>query len=98
MQRQWRRRSSFEFSSRVERREYNIGMARAPEPSLEKKRLRREMIARRDAMPAAERDRLALSLARHLTAVAQYPSPRTGLATMNIGRQFSTRHFIDPAP
>jgi 5,10-methenyltetrahydrofolate synthetase len=81
----------------MERREYNIGMARAPEPSLEKKRLRREMIARRDAMPAAERDRLALSMARHVTALAEYRSARTVLATMSIGSEFSTRHFIDRA-
>ena len=72
-------------------------MARAPEPSQEKKRLRREMIARRDAMPAADRERLAASMARHVAALAEYRSARTVLTTMSIGSEFSTRHFIDRA-
>jgi 5-formyltetrahydrofolate cyclo-ligase len=72
-------------------------MSRVPEPSQEKKRLRREMIARRDAMPAAERERLAASMARHVAARAEYRSARTVLATMSIGSEFSTRHFIDRA-
>lgn len=72
-------------------------MARVPEPSQEKKRLRREMIARRDAMPAAERERFAASIARRVGALAQYRSARTVLATMSIGSEFSTRHFIDRA-
>jgi 5-formyltetrahydrofolate cyclo-ligase len=72
-------------------------MAHAPAASEEKKRLRREMIARRDAMPAAERERLAASMARHVTALAEYRSARTVLATMSIGSEFSTRHFIDRA-
>ena len=72
-------------------------MARAPEPSQEKKRLRREMIARRDAMPAAERERLAASMARHVASLPEYRSARTVLATMSIGSEFSTRHFLDRA-
>ena len=72
-------------------------MARAPEASQEKKRLRREMIARRDAMPAAERERLAASMARQVTALAEYRSARTVLATMSIGSEFTTRHFLDRA-
>src|SRR5258708_37923993 len=87
------------------RREYRIGAReatriagmRAPEPSLEKKRLHREMIARRDAMPAAERERLAATMARHVAALPEYRSARTVLATMSIGSEFSTRHFIDRA-
>jgi 5,10-methenyltetrahydrofolate synthetase len=72
-------------------------MASSAEPSEEKKRLRREMIARRDAMPAAERERLAASMARHVTALSEYRSARTVLATMSIGSEFTTRHFLDRA-
>lgn len=72
-------------------------MANAPEASQEKKRLRREMIARRDAMPAAERERLAASMARHVTALSEYRSARSVLATMSIGSEFSTRHFLERA-
>lgn len=72
-------------------------MARAPEPSEEKKRLRREMIARRDAMPAAERERLAASMARHVAALQEYRSARTVLATMSIGSEWSTRPFLERA-
>ena len=72
-------------------------MATSTEPSEEKKRLRREMIARRDAMPAPERERLAASMARHVTALPEYRSARTVLATMSIGSEFSTRHFLDRA-
>lgn len=72
-------------------------MARAPEPSEEKKRLRREMIARRDAVPADERERLAASMARHVAALAEYRSARTVLATMSIGSEWSTRPFLERA-
>ena len=74
-----------------------MGMARPTEPSLEKKRMRSEMIARRDAMPAAERERLAAAMARHVTALAEYRSARTVLATMSIGSEWSTRPFLDRA-
>ena len=72
-------------------------MARAPEASEEKKRLRREMIARRDAVPAAERERLAASMARHVAALPEYRSARTVLATMSIGSEWSTRAFLESA-
>ena len=72
-------------------------MTRDPEVSLEKKRLRTEMTARRDAMPAAERDRFAASAARRVAMLPQYRSARTVLTTMSIGSEFSTRHFIDRA-
>jgi 5-formyltetrahydrofolate cyclo-ligase len=72
-------------------------MTRAPGPSQEKKRLRREMIARRDAMPAAERERLAAAMARHVASLPEYRSARTVLATMSIGSEFTTRHFLDRA-
>ena len=66
-------------------------------PAQEKKRLRREMIARRDAMPAAERERLAAAMARHVASLPEYRAARTVLATMSIGSEFSTRHFIEKA-
>src|SRR5215212_10119489 len=72
-------------------------MARAPEPSLEKKRLRREMIARRDAMPAAERELFAAAMARLIGSLSQYRSARMVLATMSIGSEFGTGHFIERA-
>jgi 5,10-methenyltetrahydrofolate synthetase len=72
-------------------------MASAPAASEEKKRLRREMIARRDAMPAIERARLAEAMARHVTALSEYRSARTVLTTMAIGSEFDTRHFIERA-
>src|SRR5262249_24296253 len=97
-------RDPVHVSSLVERREYRFpkpikirGMARAPEPSEEKKRLRREMIARRDAMPAPERERLAASMARHVTALPEYRSARAVLTTMSIGSEWSTRAFLEHA-
>jgi 5,10-methenyltetrahydrofolate synthetase len=72
-------------------------MASDPEPSQEKKRLRREMIARRDAMPAAERERLAAAMARHVASLPEYRSARTVLATMSIGSEWSTRPFLEHA-
>ena len=67
------------------------------DPTEEKKRLRHEMIARRDAMPAGERERLAASMARHVVSLAEYRSARTVLATMSIGSEWSTRAFLDLA-
>ena len=72
-------------------------MASIPDVTAEKKRLRREMIARRDAMPAAQRERLAATMAGHVAALAEYRGARTVLATMSIGSEFSTRHLIDRA-
>jgi len=67
------------------------------DPTEEKKRLRREMIARRDAMPAAERERLTASMARHVTALPEFRSARSVLATMSIGSEWSTRAFLESA-
>lgn len=61
----------------------------------EKERLRREMVARRDAIPAAERSRLAAALTAHLAALPQYAAARSVLATMAIGSEWSTREFIE---
>jgi len=65
--------------------------------SEEKKRLRREMIARRDAMPASQRERLAASMARHVATLTEYRSARSVLATMSIGSEWNTRPFLESA-
>jgi 5-formyltetrahydrofolate cyclo-ligase len=62
-----------------------------------KKRLRAEMIARRDALDAAERDRYARALADALAALPRYASARSVLATMSIGSEWDTRPFLDRA-
>jgi len=62
-----------------------------------KAQLRAEMIARRDALPAAERERYSRELAAALTALPQYAAARSVLSTMSIGSEVSTRPFIDRA-
>jgi len=60
-----------------------------------KARLRREMVARRDAVPTEARARLAAALTAHVTALPQYVAARSVLATMAIGSEWSTRDFIE---
>ncbi len=60
----------------------------------DKARLRREMVARRDAIPAAELSRLAAALTDRITLLPQYAAARSVLATMAIGSEWSTRAFI----
>jgi len=62
-----------------------------------KSALRREMIARRDAMEPAAISRLAEALTRHVTSLPQYAAARSVLATMSIGSEWSTRAFIEGA-
>ena len=62
-----------------------------------KARLRADMIARRDALPAGERERYAGELAGALAALPQYGGARSVLATMSIGSELSTRPFIERA-
>lgn len=62
-----------------------------------KSRLRREMIARRDALPAAERARIATALVAELTRLPEYAAARSVLATMAIGSEWDTRAFLDRA-
>jgi 5,10-methenyltetrahydrofolate synthetase len=59
--------------------------------------LRREMIARRDAMPATERESIAVALAGALASLPAYAAARTVLATMAIGSEWNTRLFLDRA-
>ena len=62
-----------------------------------KAELRREMIARRDALPAAERTRIAAALVEQLVARPEYVAARSVLATMSIGSEWDTRAFLDRA-
>ena len=62
-----------------------------------KPRLRQEMIARRDALPAAERARIAAALTTALTRLPEYAAARSVLATMAIGSEWNTRPFLDRA-
>jgi len=69
-----------------------------PDPvPAEKAALRREMIARRDAMPPAERERIAAALVENIVALQAYAAARTILATMAIGSEWNTRILLDRA-
>jgi 5-formyltetrahydrofolate cyclo-ligase len=57
--------------------------------------LRSEMVARRDALPEAERERIAAALLEIILALPQYQAARSVLATASIGSEWSTRGFID---
>ena len=59
-----------------------------------KSALRRELIAHRDAIPAAERERIAEALTDHLLSLPEYATARSVLATMAIGSEWSTREFL----
>ena len=64
---------------------------------IEKSRLRAEMIRRRDAIPAGERERIAQALVQALIGLPEYTAARSVLATMSIGSEWSTRAFLDRA-
>ena len=59
--------------------------------------IRQEMIARRDAMPRAEIDRIGEALTAHLLGLPEYVAARSVLSTMAIGSEWSTRAFLDRA-
>lgn len=63
----------------------------------DKARMRRELIAQRDAIPAAELARLAQRLSDNIVSLPQYAAARSVLATMSIGSEWSTRAFIATA-
>ena len=65
--------------------------------SATKAALRREMIARRDALPPAERGRIAAALVERIVALPRYAAARSVLATMAIGAEWNTRLFLDRA-
>jgi len=60
----------------------------------QKAALRSEMIARRDALPEAERERVAAALTELLVSLPQYAAARSVLVTMAIGSEWSTEAFI----
>jgi 5-formyltetrahydrofolate cyclo-ligase len=64
---------------------------------VEKAALRREMVARRDALPAEVRERNAQALAEGLAALPEYAAAGSVLATMAIGSEWNTRLFLDRA-
>lgn len=66
-------------------------------PMADKAALRREMLARRDALPAAELERIAEALTAQLLALPEYAAARSVLATMSIGSEWSTMGFLERA-
>ena len=62
-----------------------------------KARLRKEMIAMRDALPVGAQDRFAQAAVEKLAALPEYRAARSVLATMSIGSEWSTRAFLDRA-
>ena len=63
----------------------------------DKKALRREMVARRDAMAPGQRARFAEKLTERLVALPEYAAARSVLATMAIGSEWATRGFLERA-
>jgi 5-formyltetrahydrofolate cyclo-ligase len=59
--------------------------------------LRRSLIARRDAIPAATRSRIAERLAARIAQLPQFAPARSVLATMSIGSELGTRALLDRA-
>ena len=64
---------------------------------MNKAEMRRERIARRDAMPAEERSRLADALLAQVAALPEYRRARSVLTTVAIGSEWDTRRFIERA-
>ena len=62
-----------------------------------KARLRKEMIAARDALPPGAQERFARVVVDRLAALPQYAAARSVLATMSIGSEWSTRPFLERA-
>ena len=60
----------------------------------EKPTLRRQFVAKRDAMTASERNRMTAALIANLTALPPYRTARSVLATMAIGSEWDTRAFV----
>ena len=62
-----------------------------------KARLRKELVAKRDALPPGAQERFARAVVAKLAALPQYAAARSVLATMSIGSEWSTRPFLDRA-
>ena len=69
----------------------------APVPSPEKKRLREQMLARRDALPPAERARLSAILMERVLALPELARASSVLATMAIGSEWDTAALMERA-
>ncbi len=59
--------------------------------------LRREMVARRDALPESERERVAAAFVESIVALPEYVAARSVMATMSIGSEWNTRPFLERA-
>jgi 5,10-methenyltetrahydrofolate synthetase len=64
---------------------------------MDKKSLRAEMIARRDAIPPAELRRTTTAFTQHLLALPAYARAGSVLATMSIGSEWSTLALLKRA-
>lgn len=60
-----------------------------------KAQLRREMVARRDALSGQERAAIAAELTAHLVRLPQYGVARMVMATMSIGSEWNTLPFLE---
>ncbi|HXF80846.1 MAG TPA: 5-formyltetrahydrofolate cyclo-ligase [Usitatibacter sp.] len=67
------------------------------DPVPEKKRLRQELIARRDALAPAERARLGALLMERVLALPEFARARSVLTTMTIGSELDTAPLIAQA-
>ena len=59
--------------------------------------MRSEMIARRDALPESERERVSKALTELLVTLPEYSAARSVLATMAIGSEWNTSPFLKRA-
>lgn len=64
---------------------------------MNKPQLRKEMLARRDALPATELSRNSEAFTQALTGLPEYVAAKSVLATMAIGSEWNTRPFLDRA-
>lgn len=64
---------------------------------MDKAAMRKAMIARRDAMPREEVERIGAALTRQLLALPEYAAARSVLATSAIGSEWATRPFLESA-
>jgi 5,10-methenyltetrahydrofolate synthetase len=62
-----------------------------------KKEMRKQMVARRDALTPEDRSRIADAFLRKITKLPQYAAARSVLTTMSIGSEWNTRLVIDDA-
>jgi len=69
----------------------------ALETQMSKPELRKEMLARRDALPPTVLKENAEAFTRLLTRLPEYAAARSVLATMAIGSEWDTRPFLDRA-